>query len=124
PENQGMLALEENIRQILASGPQTALPMGSSSAQAAANNQPAPQSVQLVALENQYRQNPTNLNAAFQLASLYFQLQRTNDAYRILEDLINRSNATPQAVLSVARAYSDLGDVSRLEGAFIRATEV
>ena len=32
------------------------------------------------------------------------------------------SNATPQAALSVARAYSDLGDVVRLEKAFIRAT--
>ncbi|HVK59097.1 MAG TPA: DUF2723 domain-containing protein, partial [Candidatus Kapabacteria bacterium] len=123
PENPGMLALEDNIKQILAAGPQSTavptVPLTGQTAQA----QPA-QNAQLTAVENQYKNDPTNLNVAFQLASMYFQLQRTNDGYRVLEDLINRSNTTPQAVLSVARAYSDLGDVRRLESAFVRATQV
>ena len=122
PDNGGMLALEENIAQIMASQKQqqTALPNIGAMQQAQA--QSGAQDAQLAALETQYRQEPTNLTKAFTLASLYLQLKRTNDAYRILEDLINRSNATPQAALSVARAYSDLGDVVRLEKAFIRAT--
>jgi tetratricopeptide (TPR) repeat protein len=123
PENQGMLALEDNIKQILAAGQTTALPPGTASTQANTTGQ-VPPAAQLSALEEQYRNDPSNLNLAFQLASFYFQLQRTNDGYRILEDLINRSNTTPQAVLSVARAYSDLKDIPRLERAFVRATEV
>jgi tetratricopeptide (TPR) repeat protein len=124
PENEGMRALEENIRQILAAQPQQQTGMPDLNAAQAAQAQAGAGQAQLAALETQYRADPSNLNLAFQLASLYFQLQRTNEGYRILEDLVNRSNATPQAVLSVARAYSDLKDVPRLERAFIRATEV
>jgi tetratricopeptide (TPR) repeat protein len=124
PENPGMLSLAENLAQILASSPQgqqTAVP-NTGATQAAQTVVPG--AAQLATLEEQYRKDPGNLTTAFNLASLYFQMQRTNEGYRILEDLIARSNATPQSVLSVARAYSDLGDVRRLEKAFIRATEV
>ena len=122
PENPGMVALSDNIQQIMRSQPQqqqTAIPAMTTQGNAVAT---APSDLPM--LEEQYRASPTNVTAAFNLASRYFQAQRTNDGYRVLDELIYRSNATPQAVLSVARAYSDLKDVPRLERAFIRATEI
>jgi tetratricopeptide (TPR) repeat protein len=130
PENPGMVALNENIRQIQGSGqqgqpqPTAALPMNTGAPSTAGLVTAATDEAAMMLLEDQYRKDPGNLNVAFQLASHYFRLKRTNDGYRVLEDLIQRSNTTPQAVLSVARAYSDLGDVMRLEKAFLRATQV
>jgi tetratricopeptide (TPR) repeat protein len=117
PENLGIQSLAENVRQILQSQPQR--PQMQSGAQA-----PIPQGPDVSALEAKYQQDPSNLTNAFSLASAYFGARRSNDGFRVLQALIDRTNASAQAVLSVAKAYSDLGHVGGLEHAFARATEV
>ncbi|MGV3772793.1 MAG: protein O-mannosyl-transferase family [Verrucomicrobiales bacterium] len=78
---------------------------------------------QLSLAESQYQQNPTNLQAAFQLASLYLQSQRSNDAIRVLDSLIS-TNSDVQTLLSVANAYSQLQHTAGLEKALEALTKV
>ncbi len=118
PENEGMQALSANINQIIQSMPRPAGQPGT------AAPVPDAHAAQLATLENSYRQDPSNLTNAFTLASLYFNLKRSNDGFRILEGLIDQTNASAQSVLSVAQAYSQLGHGPGLERAFTRATEV
>jgi thioredoxin-like negative regulator of GroEL len=115
PENLGLQALAENVRQILESQRQMSQAPGAPA--------PPPQ-IDLGAMEEKYRQDPSNLTNAFSLASGYFAVRRSNDGFRVLQALIDRTNASAQAVLSVAKAYTELGHVAGLEHAFTRATEV
>jgi tetratricopeptide (TPR) repeat protein len=77
---------------------------------------------QISQFEQQYRTNPYNVQAAFNLASAYLQLQRTNEAFQILDQLIVRSNADANTLLSVANAYVGLGQYRRVEPALRRLT--
>jgi tetratricopeptide (TPR) repeat protein len=120
PENEGMHALSANITQIMQSYPAGAQ---QTSAAPAANAQNA-QTAQLTVLESRYQQDRSNLTNAFALASMYFNLKRSNDGFRVLETLIEQTNASAQSVLSVAQAYSQLGHAAGLERSFTRATEV
>jgi tetratricopeptide (TPR) repeat protein len=114
PDNIQMQLLLQNIAEILKNQPRPAI-----TAVPASNAVPP-----LTAAENVYRADPSNLTNAFQLASLYFQLQRSNEGFRVLDELLANSNASSRAVLSVANAYSQLGNVAGLEKAFNRATQV
>jgi tetratricopeptide (TPR) repeat protein len=99
PENLGMIGLAQNLAQMRQ--------------QSAVNPAAAPgvsPQVQLANIEAQYKANPTNLQVAFQLASLYFQLQRSNDGLHILQSLIANTNADAQTIMSVAQAYAQLGN--------------
>ncbi len=118
PDNPSMEALLQNIQELMKNAPRAG-----TAAAAPAPGAPA-QIPPLTAAENLYKADPMNLTNAFQLASLYFQLQRTNEGYQVLENLINNSNANSQAILSVANAYSQLGNAAGLEKAFARATQV
>ena len=119
PDNTGMQMLGENIRQIIQSQPQAP-----AAPQQSAAPVPSQQAAELAALELKYQEDPSNVTNAFTLASSYFSLKRTNEGFRVLQALIENTNASAQAVLSVAKAYSDLGYVGGLERAFTRATEV
>ncbi len=115
PDNPAMEALAQNIQDIR------------KSQVTAAPGTPAPAPLvnqQLVAAEAFYKTNPANLTNAFQLASYYLQARRSNDAIQVLDSLINATNANSQVVLSVANAYSQIGNVEGLERAFNRATQV
>ncbi len=119
PDNPSMEALLANITELLKSQPQrpaAATPATSAVAPAA----PAP----LAAAETVYNADPSNLTNAFQLASLYFSMQRSNEGYQVLDKLLASSNASSQVVLSVANAYSQLGNAAGLEKAFGRATQI
>ncbi len=72
---------------------------------------------QVSQVEAQFRASPTNLQLAFQLASLYVQLQRTNQALQLLDQLIAHPKADATTLLSVAQAYAQLGNSVRLEAA-------
>jgi tetratricopeptide (TPR) repeat protein len=112
PDNPAMEALAQNIQDIRKS--QAGVP----AAAAPAVNP------ELQATEGFYKTNPADLNNAFKLASMYLQLQRSNEAIRILDGLIADTNASSQTVLSVANAFSQLGNRDGLERAFTRATQV
>ncbi len=70
---------------------------------------------QMSQLELQYRTNTNNVQAAFNLVSAYLQVQRTGAAYQILDELVQRTNAEPTALLSVANAYAQLGQYGKVE---------
>ncbi len=118
PDNPSMEALLQNITDLLKNQPRPAA--------SAAPGGPGvpPQVPPLAAAEAAFKADPMNLTNAFQLASLYFQLQRTNDGYRVLETLLANTNASSQTILSVANAYAQLGNAGGLERAFSRATAV
>jgi tetratricopeptide (TPR) repeat protein len=113
PENTAMQALAQNLAEIRKNQPQTSI-QGS--------NPPPP--APLAQAEATYNADPTNLTNAFHLASLYLQLQRSNEAMQVLNALLDHTNANAQTVLSVAKAFSELGNTPGLEKAFIRATQV
>jgi len=124
PDNPTMEALLQNIRDIKRSQqPQVSGALGApatSGATAAQNLQ----SAQIAALEAIVQADPKNLTNAFNLASYYFQLQRSNDGIRVLDALLDDTNASSQTVLSVANAFSQIGHGTGLERAFTRATQV
>ncbi len=65
---------------------------------------------QLSMVEQQWKSNPSNLQLTFQLASLYLQLQRTNQAMALLDQLLASRGDDPQTVLSIAQAYVQMGN--------------
>jgi tetratricopeptide (TPR) repeat protein len=71
-------------------------------------------------IEARYNTNPTDLKVAFELASAYLSLQRTNEANMVLERLIADPNARPETLLSVANAYQQLQNPAGLETALKR----
>ncbi len=75
---------------------------------------------QLKHFEQEYKNDPTNARIAFELASAYIQLQRTNDAVALLDGLMANPRVDVNAILSVAQAYAQLGQAQRLEKALIK----
>lgn len=78
----------------------------------------------LLQLEAKYRGEPTNLETAFNLASMYIQMQRATDAYGILDALLANPKADPRTVLSVAEAYRQLAQIGKVEMAMQRYTQL
>lgn len=68
-------------------------------------------------LESAYREKPTNARAAFDLVSAYIMVGRSNEAYRVLDELVGSTNVDAGTLLSVARAYVELGTYARSEPA-------
>jgi len=74
--------------------------------------------------EQQYRANSNNPKAAFDLVSVYLQLQRSNQAFQILQDLIARTNVDAGTLLSVANAFLQLGQFDKVEPTLQRLVAV
>jgi len=70
---------------------------------------------QVAQLEQQFRTNPSDGKVAFELASAYMQMRRTNAAFHILDQLIGSPQADANLLLSVASAYAQLQQGARLE---------
>ena len=79
---------------------------------------------QIAQLEQQYAGARTNLKMAFELASLYVQAQRTDLALGVLDELIASPDADAGTILSVANAFSQLQQASRLETALARLVAI
>ena len=62
--------------------------------------------------------------AAFELASIYVQMQRTNEALALLDRVLNQPEIAVTTVLAVANAYAELQQGPRLESALLRLTLV
>jgi tetratricopeptide (TPR) repeat protein len=69
----------------------------------------------LAQLEKAVQQNPSDFQAALNLASAYFQTQQTNRAIQILDRVSNDPRASSSAVLAVAQAYASMGNFQKLE---------
>lgn len=75
-------------------------------------------------LEQMYLSNKTNLDVAYKLMSNYVLTLRTNDAVKVMDELLADQNAPAETILTVASAYNDLKQYGRLESALIRLVEV
>jgi Flp pilus assembly protein TadD len=66
-------------------------------------------------LELQFKTNPGDARVAFELSSIYLQMQQTSAAFHVLDQLINSPKADASVLLSVAGAYAQLQQGARLE---------
>jgi tetratricopeptide (TPR) repeat protein len=78
----------------------------------------------LQARENEWRTNPAALTVAFDLVGAYLNMQRTNDAIRVLDGIANSPYAQGQAVLTVARIYAQMTNWLKLEQTVQRFVKV
>jgi thioredoxin-like negative regulator of GroEL len=69
----------------------------------------------LVKLEDDVRKNPTDVQAAFNLAMSYLQLQQTDRAVQILDGVLNSPQADASAFRGLIQAYSSFGHRAGLE---------
>jgi tetratricopeptide (TPR) repeat protein/phage shock protein PspC (stress-responsive transcriptional regulator) len=75
-------------------------------------------------LEREVQTNKTNAVAVFDLASVYLQLNRTNEALGLFDQLIDQPSADLNTVLSIANAYAQLQQGPRLEKALRRLVTI
>jgi tetratricopeptide (TPR) repeat protein/phage shock protein PspC (stress-responsive transcriptional regulator) len=110
PGNQSVQALLIQI-QMLKAGAQ---PMSA----------PAQPDQRVAELEAQWRANPGDGVVAFELASLYLHLWRTNDAILALERLGNQPGVDANTLLSVANVFAQMGQGDRLERVLRRLVDL
>jgi beta-lactamase regulating signal transducer with metallopeptidase domain/tetratricopeptide (TPR) repeat protein len=84
--------------------------------------QPAP--ANLRQLEEEVKTNPTNSQAALNLAGAYLQTQQTNRAIQVLDNLLEDPRVDSQGVLGAAQAYATMQNVPKLEAALERLVKV
>ncbi len=66
-------------------------------------------------LEDQVHKNPSNFQAAFDLAGAYLQMQQTNRAIEALDRVLNYPQADSSAMRGLIQAYNSFGYRSGLE---------
>jgi tetratricopeptide (TPR) repeat protein/phage shock protein PspC (stress-responsive transcriptional regulator) len=71
-------------------------------------------------LEQAVEITPTNAEAVFDLASIYIEMNRTTEALRLFDQLIEQPDVDLNTVLSVANAYAQLQQGDRLATALHR----
>lgn len=67
----------------------------------------------LAGYEKTYRDQPTNQETALQLALAYAQVNRTNEAFRVLDEIVERPEASVEILIAVADAYVKIGQYGR-----------
>jgi len=85
--------------------------------QAWKDQQPAlvPSIQALEQLEQSLQNNPTNFQAAFDLAATCLQLQQTNRAVAILDRVLSSPQVNYAALAVLAQAYAQIGDFPKLQ---------
>lgn len=74
-------------------------------------------------LEKRVKDNPGDVQAAFNLASGYLQMQQTNSAYEVLDRALENSQTNIGAVLAIAQAWAQLGNYAKLEATLEKLTK-
>jgi len=72
-------------------------------------------------MEAEVNKNPTNFQAAFNLASAYMQMQQTNRAVVVLERVLNHPAADPNALVVSAQAFWQMGNGDKATAVLDRA---
>jgi tetratricopeptide (TPR) repeat protein len=78
----------------------------------------------LQAMKEQWRTNPAALTVAFDLVGTYLNMQQTNEAVQVLDEIANSPYAQGQAVLTVARIYAQMTNWVKLERTLQRFVKV
>jgi tetratricopeptide (TPR) repeat protein len=75
-------------------------------------------------MEADYAAHPTNFQLAFNLAAAYLQSQQTNRTVEILDQVLNHPLADANAILPIAQAFAQLGNLAKLEVTLDKLTKV
>jgi thioredoxin-like negative regulator of GroEL len=103
PDNSGVRGLVEQVEQLRQARPPAAFnPSG------------------MEEFETKFRSQPTNVDLGFQLASAYFQANRSNDAMSVLETLLTNESSDTRTLVSLAEAFRQVGQVEKMEQALDR----
>jgi tetratricopeptide (TPR) repeat protein len=86
--------------------------------------QPMPPRNDLQTMEEEVRKNPSNFQAAVQLAGVYAQMQQTGRAVQLLDGALSNPALVPNAVVHAAQIYNQLGDFPKLETALEKLTKL
>jgi tetratricopeptide (TPR) repeat protein len=70
---------------------------------------------QLQTMESLAQTQPTNYQNIFSLAGYYLQMQQTNRAVELLNQMVSRPDVPPQALQSVAQFFAQTGQFAQLE---------
>jgi tetratricopeptide (TPR) repeat protein len=79
---------------------------------------------QIVQLESELKTNPDDFQKAFDLAQLYVRLQQMDRVIKVLDGVLNNTNAPASAVFGVAQAYAQMNNIARLEPALERLVKL
>ncbi|MEI7731877.1 MAG: DUF2723 domain-containing protein [Verrucomicrobiota bacterium] len=71
-------------------------------------------------LEQELLKNPTNFQAAFNLAATFLQIQQTNRAVQVFDNMLNQPTIDANAIIGIAKAYSQMGNTNKLENVLER----
>lgn len=74
----------------------------------------------LAQMEQNVRNSPTNFQAALDLAAAYFQIQQTDRAIAVLDQVLANPQVNASAILAIATVYNDLKNFPKLEQALER----
>jgi len=74
-------------------------------------------------MEAEVKNNPTNFQAAFNLAVGYLQIHQTNNAVAVLERIVKDARVDPSALVVVAQAYQQIGNAAKSTAALDRVVE-
>lgn len=103
PDNGGVRGLVEQVEQLRQARPPAAFnPQG------------------MEEFESKFRAQPTNVDLGFQLASAYFQANRSNDAMSVLDQLLTNQSSDTRTLVSLAEAFRQVGNVEKMEQALER----
>jgi tetratricopeptide (TPR) repeat protein len=78
----------------------------------------------LRALEQTVKDNPANLQAAFDLAAAFLQTRNTNRAVEVLDHVFNSPQVNHPALDVLAQAYAQIQDVPRLRAVLDKAVKL
>jgi thioredoxin-like negative regulator of GroEL len=79
---------------------------------------------EIARLEKAVDANSTNVMQQFGLAQKYVQAGQNEKAYQVLDRVLASSQVTLQQVMTVAKAYNDLGQPKKLQGALEKLTQL
>jgi len=75
-------------------------------------------------LEQQVRTNPTDFNAALQLAFQYFQSQQTDRAYALLDGVVSNPKVDPTTLMTIVDLYRQLNNFPKIEVVMTRMVQL
>jgi tetratricopeptide (TPR) repeat protein len=78
----------------------------------------------LAQAELEWQSQPSNLQAGFNLAAAYLSAQKTDRAVTVLDQIASRPNVDVSALLTIAKAFADMGQVARIEALLEKASQL
>ncbi|MDB6022673.1 MAG: hypothetical protein JWQ04_2530 [Pedosphaera sp.] len=84
----------------------------------------APPPASLQQMEKEWHDNPTNFQAAFNLAGAYLQSQQKDKGMQILDEVLNSPNVDSSAIVFLAQAYAKFSDYPKLELTLEKLTKI